>query len=60
MNTSLHAYTLNVSLTDGSELLLKRRERPELRFRPDGSPYALVTGVQGPGLQAWSFQQPLV
>ena len=63
VNTSLHAFTLNVSMADGSTLKLLRRERPELRFRADGTPRALVNGVQGPGnvktAPAWAFQQPI-
>ena len=56
-----HAFELNVSFQDGSTLNLLRRERPELLFRQDGSPRALINGVQGPAplANAWSFEQPL-
>ena len=45
--------------TDGTVLRLKRRERPELRFRADGSPATLVNGVQGPDGTAFSYVQAL-
>ena len=54
------AYTLDVALSGGGSLALLRRERPELQFRPDGSPELLITGVtsmDGATLRAWSLLQ---
>ena len=58
--TGAAAYTLNVQLAGGGTLALLRRERPELHFRPDGSPSLLITGatsMEGPTLRAWSLLQ---
>lgn len=59
--TQSHAFTLNVSVDDGSFIHLNRRERPFLRFNDAGAPIALINGVQdidrnGP---CFSFQQPI-
>jgi hypothetical protein len=60
-NTVDHAFELNVSISDGSQLNLLRRERPELLWRADGSPRALINGVMGPAPleNTFSFEQPL-
>jgi hypothetical protein len=54
-----YAFILNVTVTDGSELYLKRRERPELRFRADGTPAMLYNGVVAPDGSAYSMAQPV-
>ena len=59
--THSHAFTLNVSVDDGTVMHLNRRERPFLRFNTAGAPIALINGVQdidrnGP---CFSFQQPI-
>lgn len=56
--TGAYAFTLNVSVSDGTTVLLKRRERPELRFNTqDGSPAMLYNGVIGPTGAAFSMGQ---
>jgi hypothetical protein len=54
-----HAFELNVTMADGSQLNLLRRERPELLWRADGTPRALINGVQGPRPNAIAFEQQL-
>jgi len=39
------AYSNNISYTDGSSELLRRRERPHLVFDPTGAMVALTNGV---------------
>ena len=59
-NVSSHAFTLNVSISDGSELILNRRERPELRFFANGTARALYASAQGPPPgRCFSLVQPL-
>jgi hypothetical protein len=58
--TNATAFSLAVPLTTGGQLLLSRRERPELRFGADGLPLALVNGVVGPDGTAFSFTQDVM
>lgn len=59
--THSYAFTLNVTMDDGSVTHLGRRERPALRFDASGRPLALINGVQAGGKagSCFSFAQPL-
>jgi len=53
---------MNVNWDDGTNMTMKRRERPELIFNSDGVPSILFTGVEpNPTLGDFSFGmvQPL-
>ena len=52
-----HAFTLNVTLSNGTAMHLLRRERPEIRFNADGSPAMLYTGVQAADKSAFVLGQ---
>jgi hypothetical protein len=57
-----HAFTLNVSMDDGTTTRLARRERPALRFdAASGRPLALINGVQNTSATGacFSFEQPI-
>jgi hypothetical protein len=57
-----HAFSLNVSMDDGSTTRLARRERPALRFdATSGRPVALINGVQNTSATGacFSFEQPI-
>ena len=57
--TGSFAFTLNVTTTAGDVVHLARRERPELLFRADGSPFALLSGVIGPDASAFSLYEAI-
>lgn len=57
--TGSFAFTLNVTMSDGSTLYLQRRERPELLFDSTGKPTALINGVVAPDGSAYTFMQPV-
>ena len=59
--THSYAFTLNVTMDDGSVTRLSRRERPALRFDEQHRPLALLNGVQEGGAEGscYSFEQPL-
>lgn len=41
------AYNTTIQFTDGTSMICKRRERPQMILGPDGKPVALVSGVTG-------------
>ena len=55
--THSHAFTLNVSLDDGTTRDFGRRERPELRFDASGAPSILYTAVQAADTTCFSLAQ---
>ena len=60
--TNAFAFTLQASLTDGTQISFLRRERPELLLDARGSPTGLLNGVTvgaGAQEQARSFLQPV-
>ena len=57
--TGAHAFTLNVTLDDGSTRNFGRRERPELHFDADGAPAMLLTAIQAADTTCFSFAQPV-